>query len=160
MKKITLIAAALGMAIAANAEGLNIKAVGYDQNLGHVTARLGLATNAALDLGVGLNYDNSQANSDAKLQFGVSAFYLSHLQHWGPVDNYIAVGGVLSKLPVATKNIALSIFAGFQPEVTLLEHIVVSTRFGLNVPLMPDVMFQTAGQGISIVNGLNFKILW
>ena len=101
MKKITLFAAALGMAIAANAQ-MALKGVGYDANLNHVTARLGLSQSAALDLGVGLNYDGSQATSDAKLQFGVSGFYLMKLQHWGPVDNNIAVGAVLSKLPDVT----------------------------------------------------------
>jgi hypothetical protein len=44
--------------------------------------------------------------------------------------------------------------------VTLLDHIVVSTRFGLSVPLSPDFKLNTSGQGISIVNGANFKIVF
>ena len=159
MKKITLLLAALGMTATANAQ-MPIKGVGYDVNLGHVTGRFGLAQDNALDVGVGLNFDNSQAVSDAKFQFGLSGFYLKHLQHWGPVDNYAALGAVLSKLPTASDNIALSLFAGLQPEITLLERLVISTRFGLSVPLMPDFKLQTQGEGISIVNGVNFKILW
>lgn len=158
MKKITLLALVLGAAMAANAQGMKL-GVGYDANLGHVTARLGLMENINLDLGLGFNYDNSQV-SDAKFQLGLSAFGLLRLQHWGPVSNYVAAGVTFAKLPVANDNIALCLFGGFQPEITLLERLVVATRFGVNLNLVPEFQFQSAGQGISIVNGVNFKIMF
>ncbi len=161
MKKLTLFAATLGLAAAVNAQGL--KGVGYDANLNHVVARLGVGP-GLLDVGVALMFDGvDNGNSDDNLSAGVSGFYLHKLQQWGPVANYAVGGAVISLLPRADKNIAIKVFAGLQPEVTLLEHIVLSTRFGLDIPLMPDdqgFRINTVGSGISIVQGASFKILW
>jgi hypothetical protein len=163
MKKLTLIAAVFGLALSAQAQapfGLPFKAIGYDANLTHITGRLPLG-NADLDVGFGLGYDGADdGNDDNNLQFGVSGFYLIKSGSWGPVSNYLALGGVLSKLPQADDNIKLNLFAGFQPEITLLDRLIVSTRFGVSLDVVPDVVLETAGQGISIVEGLNFKILF
>jgi hypothetical protein len=158
MNKFSKIAAMMFcMAVAANAQ---FKGLGYDVDLKQVTARLGLGANF-LDIGAGLKFDNSDGVSDdAKFQMSGSAFYLGHLHDWGPVDTYFTAGGVFAKLPQEDDNLALRAFVGFQPEVTLLDHIVLSTRFGLDIPLMPEFILQTAGSGISIVNGANFKIMF
>lgn len=134
--------------------------VGYDGDLKQLTARLGLGANS-LDVGVGMKFDNTDGVADdAKFQISASAFYLGHLHDFGPVDTYFTAGGIFAKLPVATDNISISAFVGLQPEVTLLDHVVLSTRVGLDIPLSPAFMIQTAGGGISIVNGANFKILF
>ena len=164
MKKLALLAVAFGMAVSVHAQapfGLPISALGYDGSIGHITGRMGLSENTALDLGLGLQFDGTDdGNDDNNLQFGVSGFFLTKLHDWGPVDNYLALGGILSKLPVANDNIKLQLFAGFQPEITLLDRLIVSTRFGVNLDVMPNVILATAGQGISIVEGLNFKVLF
>lgn len=150
--------AALMVCFAAAAHA-QLKGVGYDTDLSQVTARLGLGANL-LDVGAGLRIDSDNPNDDAKFQVSGSAFFLGHLHDWGPVDTYFTVGGIFAKLPQADDNIKISIFGGFQPEITLLDHIVVSTRFGLDFTVLPGVVIETAGGPISIVNGLNFKILF
>ena len=128
--------------------------------MSRVQACIGLGGNA-VDVGVGLKFDNSDGVSDdAKFQMSASGFFLGHLHDWGPVDTYFTAGGIFAKLPQKNDNIQISAFVGFQPEVTLLDHIAVSTRFGLDIPLSPNFILQTAGAGISIVNGANFKILF
>ncbi|MDQ3001868.1 MAG: hypothetical protein M3Y08_11490 [Fibrobacterota bacterium] len=158
MNKFSKIAAMMFcMAVAANAQ---LKGLGYDGDLRQITGRLGLGANF-LDVGVGLKFDNSDGVADdAKFQMSGSAFYLGHLHDWGAFDNYFTAGLVFAKLPQADDNLSLSAFVGLQPEVTLLDHIVLSTRFGLDIPIMPAFILQTAGSQISIVNGANFKVLF
>lgn len=158
MNKFSKIAALMfGLAVAANAQ---LKGVGYDKDLSEITGRIGLGANF-LDVGVGLKFDNtSGVADDAKFQMSASGFFLGHLHDFGPVDTYFTAGGLFAKLPQKTDNIKIAAFVGFQPEVTLLDHIVLSTRFGLDIPLSPAFILQTAGSGISIVDGANFKILF
>jgi hypothetical protein len=161
MNKFSKIAALVFcVAAAANAQ---IKGIGYDAGSAagepsQITARLGLGANF-LDVGVGMRFDNA-AKGDAKFEISASGYFLGHLHDFGPVDTYFTAGGVFHKLPREDDNVAIAGFVGFQPEVTLLDHIVLSTRLGLRVPLMPDFGFQTSGDAISIVNGANFKILF
>lgn len=160
MKKLTLLAVAvLGLALGAQAQ---VKGIGYTKLFNQteeITARLGLGPNA-LDIGFGLNFDNSQANSDNKFGFDVSGTFLGHLHEWGPVDTYFAAGALFQKFARANDNIGINLFAGFQPEVTLMDHIALSTRLGLNIPVQPDVAIKTFGSQISIVEGVNFTILF
>ena len=135
---------------------LGINAIGYDGNLGHVTARLGLSDNNSIDVGLGLNI-NSGAAVD-KFQTGVSGLYLLKLQDWGMVDNYLVAGGWLTIF--SDSDLKLTAFAGMQPEITLLDRIIVSIRFGFEVPVIKDFGVETVGDPISIVNGLNFKVIW
>ena len=158
MKKVSLLASSiLGLALSANAQLLG---VGYNGGLNEITARLGLAGNM-LDVGFGMKFDNTDDNNDDNnFAMGVSGTFLGHLHDWGPVDTYFAGGLVFQKLPQKDDNIDIRMFAGFQPEVTLLDHIAVSTRFGLDVPVAPNVIMQTAGSELSIVAGGNFTILF
>ena len=160
MKKLTLLAAAFGLAAAVHAQapfGLPISALGYDANWQQVSARVGLGDNANLDVGVNLGY-NDLAASD-KFGFGVSAIYLANLHNWGPVSTHLAVGGNLSK-PVAVADLGLTALAAFQPEVLLLDRLLLSTRFGWQLNVMPDVILSTVGQGVSIVSGASFKVVF
>ena len=177
MKKITLLSAVFGMALSAQAATtttttatttttttssstvalpLGITAIGYDNVLGHVTARIGLSPNNAVDVGVALNFNNA-ATTD-KLQVGLSGFYLLKLQDWGMVDNYLVGGGNIKIF--SDSDFGLDLFAGLQPELTLMDRLIFSVRFGVNVPIRPDFALQTAGQPISLVNGINFKVIW
>lgn len=160
MKKLTLLAAAFGLVVAAHAQaplGLPIKALGYDVGWNQVTARVGLTQNTNLDLGANLGY-NSTLDS-AKFGFSVSAVYLMNLHNWGPVSTHLALGGNLGK-PVGNEDINVKVLAAFQPEILLLDHILLSTRFGWELDVLPDVMLSTVGQGVSIVTGANFKIVF
>ncbi len=157
MNKISKIACVLlGLVAGANAQ---LKGVGYDTDLKEVTGRFELGANF-IDAGFGMKFDSKQDSSYAKFQMSASAFFLGHLHDFGPVDTYFTAGGIFAKLPQSKDNITISAFAGFQPEVTLLDHIVLSTRFGLDIPLSPSFVMQTAGSGVSIVGGGNFKILF
>jgi hypothetical protein len=150
-----------GMAMGAQAQ---LNGLGWDNNWQEVQARLGLGANA-LDIGVGFTVDpendddDNNADGDDSFVMSVSALFLGHLHDWGPVDTYFAAGARFLNTD-ANDDMSVLGVVGFQPEVTLLDHIVVSTRFGLEIPLMPDFVIRTAGQEISIVNGFNFKILF
>jgi hypothetical protein len=142
------------MAMGANAQ---FTGLGWDNGWQEVQARLGLGANA-LDLGLGITVDPNNDDDDNKILLSLSGLFLGHLHDWGPVDTYFAAGGRFQK--TAADNAVISGVVGFQPEVTLLDHIAVSTRFGLEIPLVPDFIIRTAGREISIVSGLNFKILF
>ncbi|HAO99165.1 MAG TPA: hypothetical protein DCQ83_03890 [Fibrobacteres bacterium] len=157
MKKLIPFVAALGLAVAAHSQ-IAIKGIGYDVVLNNVVVRLGgIGPNAALDVGGAVNYDGSLPSDN--LALGLSAFYLGHLQHWGPVDNYFAAGGIFNK-PLGGADNTVALLGGLQPEVTVLEHIALSTRFGFLVPLSPDFKINTQGSGVSIVGAAAFKILF
>ena len=145
-----------GLALSANA---GLVGAGWDNDLGELTGRIGLGNNF-VDVGVGLTIDPDNANKDARFQMSASGLFLGHLHDFGPVDTYFDAGGVFSKEATATKNIHIAALVGLQPEVTLLDHIVLSVRAGLSIPLAPAFKLSTSGQGISIVNGANFKILF
>lgn len=162
MKKLVLLAAAFGLVAAAHAQapfGLPVKAIGYDANLSSVTARLPMGDAADLDVGVGVKYDNSAAEP---FSLALSGFYLMKTNTWGPVSNYLSTGGVFKIVDRPNDKAELTAFAGLQPELTLMERIILSTRFGANLTVLPDFILATAGPatGISIVGGLNFKVLF
>ncbi len=160
MKKIALLAAALGFAVSVHAQapfGLPFSALGYDANLGHITGRMNLGEGANLDVGAGLKFDNG---ANDKFSMGISGFYLMETNNWGMVSNHLAVGGVFSILDQPNDNLRITAFGGFQPEVLLLDRIIVSTRFGVNLDLQPELVLASAGSAISIVNGVNFKLLF
>jgi hypothetical protein len=141
---------------AAPALPLGITAVGYDDNLKHITARISLSQNNAVDVGAGLTFDDAAATD--KFQLGLSGFYLLKLQDWGVVDNYLTAGAYATIF--SDSDLKLNLFAGLQPEITLLDRLILSVRFGADLGLTPDFALGTKGQPISVVNGLNFKIVW
>jgi hypothetical protein len=154
IKKAAILVA--GLALGAHAQ---LAGLGWNNNWREITARLGLGRND-LDIGFGMTLNPDDANHDARFLMSASGLFLGHLHDWGPVDTYFAAGGRLEKVGTPKDQFHVTGIVGFQPEVTLLDHIAVSTRFGLEVPLIPNFMLQTAGQRISIVDGLEFKILF
>lgn len=157
MNKFSKVAVLLaGLAVGSHA---GLAGIGWDDGLQQITARIGLGGNA-VDVGASLGIDPDAASDDGKFLFSASGLFMGHLHDWGPVDTYFYAGGLLSKINAPKDNIQVAALVGFQPEVTLLDHIVVSNRFGLSVPLSPAFKMNTTGQGISIVGGLNFKILF
>lgn len=152
--KALILVAALTVGAKAQLAGL-----GWDNGWQEIQARLGLGRNF-LDLGVGMVLDPGNDNHDARFTMSASGLFLGHLHDWGPVDTYFAAGGRFEKTAAAKDNARFSGVVGFQPEVTLLDHIAVSTRFGFEIPLVPDFIIRTNGAAISIVDGLNFKILF
>lgn len=157
MNKFSKVAVLLAGLVVGSHAGLS--GVGWDDGLQQVTARIGLGGNA-VDVGAGLSVYPDNPDSNGTFLFSASGLFLGHLHDWGPVDTYFYAGGVLSKIAQEDDNIVISALVGFQPEVTLLDHIVVSNRFGFAIPLSPEFRMNTSGQGISIVGGLNFKILF
>jgi len=159
MKKLSFLAAAVfGLALSAHAQaplGLPIKAIGYDGTLGQVTARLPLGADN-LDLGLGLSLNTAAATGDNTFSFGVSGMYLHNLNTWGPVSLYAALGG-WAVLP-ETGDFALTAFGGLQPEITLMDRLILSTRFGLQANILPDFQLYTAGDQISVVQSISFKV--
>jgi len=158
MKKLSLIAAAVfGLALSAHAQapfGLPVKAIGYDGVLNQVTARLPLGAD---NLDVGLGFDLNTANGvDNAFAFGVSALYVKNLNTWGPVTNNLAAGGWIVQPP--TGDLSLDLFGGLQPELTLLDRFVLSTRVGLQATLVPDFRVQSVGDQISIVESIRFMV--
>jgi hypothetical protein len=159
MKKFVFLAGILALAAASQAQapaGLPLTALGYDSQLGHVTASLPLGSDR-LDLGLGFNYTTDPAAGSENLTFGLSGYYVKTLNTWGPVANNVAGGAVFSLLDSGDPRVEL--FAGFQPEVTLLDRLVIATRFGVKAQFIePGFSLQTVGDKISIVEGLIFKI--
>lgn len=160
MKKFIFLAGVLALSVAAQAQapfGLPFTALGYDSKLGHVTASLPLGADR-LDLGLGLTYSTDPVRpTDENLTFGLSGYYVKNLNTWGPVANNVAGGVVFMLLPSGDPRIEL--FAGFQPEITLLDRLVIATRFGVGAQFInPGFALTTAGDPISIVEGLIFKI--
>ena len=160
MKKLTFLAAAVfGLALSAHAQapfGLPVTAIGYDDNFKQITARLPLAGND-LDVGLGFKFDNGAGEP---FSMGVSGIYLIKTNTWGPVSNYLAAGGLLTIADTPNDKLGIAVLGGFQPEVKLLEHIILSTRLGLRADVLPEVVIGTFGAPISIVSGVNFKILF
>lgn len=165
MRKSFLFAVALlGLVMTSQAQ---FKGIGVDvrnntgvpasDNPAQVVARLGLGANL-LDLGIGFAYDG-EADED-NLALGFSGFFLGHLHDFGPVDTYAALGVMVDKPSDEDADMRVGLFAGFQPEVTLLDHIVLGTRLGLHFNVAPDLSIMTHGEPISIVNGVNFRILF
>jgi hypothetical protein len=159
MKKFIILAGVLAMAAASQAQapaGLPFTAVGYDSKLNHVTASLPLGADR-LDIGLGFQYTTDPAGTNENLSLGVSGYYVKTLNNWGPVANNVA-GGIAFTL-LETGDPRVELFAGFQPEITLLERLVVGTRFGVNAQFIePAFLLQTVGDPISIVQGLFFKV--
>lgn len=158
MKKVSLLAAAVfGLALSANAQaplGLPFTGIGYDGVLNQVTARLPLGAD---NLDVGFGFDLNTADGvDNAFAFGVSALYVKNLNTWGPVANNFAGGGWLVLPPAG--DLAVVAFGGLQPELTLLERFVLSTRVGLQADLTPDFRVRTVGDQISVVQSIRFMV--
>lgn len=175
MKKIYLMASlVLVMSGVPRAQFLG---AGWDGAADEIVGRMGLGGYSTLEVGVGLQYDNSLpdatvAQEDARTTISLSVRYLHALHAWEKFTGYLH-GGLYFRddnnndnsptNPFATgtgRAAALAVFLGYEPEVILIPHLAVSTKFGLSVPIMPEVKVGLVGDDISIVNGFNFRILF
>lgn len=151
IRKIVFAAALLAAGANAGIEG-----VGYDGLLKQATARLPIGGNN-LDLGVGFQQDNDK---DPSFQFSASGFVLIPWKSYEKLSLDFTAGGVFATKDNEDGDNTFAAFFGFTPRAVIFDHLEVATRFGLDVPLVPKAKFRTAGQGVSIVEGLSFKILF
>ncbi|MCB9496661.1 MAG: hypothetical protein H6686_07245 [Fibrobacteria bacterium] len=133
-----------------------IDGVGYDGLLKQATVRLPLGENK-LDLGVGFQQDS---DADPKFQASLSAFLLVPWQSFEKLSLDFTGGAVFASKDNPRGDASFGLFAGLTPRAVIFDHLEVATRFGLDVPLAPTAKFRTAGQGVSIVEGLSFKVLF
>lgn len=164
MKKFSKLASVvLGLAAASHA---GMEGFGWDNRTSEVVGRLGLGGYSHLEVGVGGSWAEAPAGAtdaqkDLASTLSVSARYLLALHSWDKFTGYLHVGGYFREDDTPTVGEAgMNVFAGYEPEVVLFQHLAVSTRFGLNMPIQPDLAFQVVGDAVSIVSGFNFRILF
>ena len=166
MKKIHLSALLLLAAFAtANAQ---FEGIGWDGDNSEVVARIGLGGYSHIEAGTSL-YLNNNGKGDSKFNITASGRYLLALHSWEKLTGFLNVGAYFrddnfgQPAPNYTGNPnrgSLQFKGGYQPEVVLLPHLAVSVLFGVGLNLVPDFEFRTIGNRISIVDGLNFRILF
>ena len=163
MKKIQLFAALLfSLTAVANAQ---LEGFGYDGDNQELVARVGLGGYSHLEVGAGLFF-NGEGSGDSKFNITASGRYLLALHSWEKLTGFLNVGGYFrddnnGAAPGGNPNRgSFSVKAGYQPELLLVPHLAVSIMFGAGMTLVPDFSFSTMGEKISIVEGLNFRILF
>lgn len=169
MKKFSLFAAlVLSLTAAASAQ---FEGIGWDGNNGEVVGRLSLGGYNHVEAGTSFYYNN-QVDGDAKANFTLSGRFLLALHSWEKLTGYLNAGAYFrddsrnafgNPLPGTFGNAnrgSLSVKVGYQPEVVLLPHLAVSMMFGAGMELVPEFVFSTIGDRISIVDGFNFIILF
>jgi hypothetical protein len=142
--------------VAAPASGSGFTGLGYDGLLKQVTLRWGLG-GKNLDLGMGLQQDS---DADPSFQFSASCFYLVPWKSYEKLSLDFTGGLVFATKDSEDGDATFGAFIGFTPRAVIFDHLEVATRFGLDIPLAPDAKFRSAGQGVSIVEGLSFKVLF
>jgi hypothetical protein len=167
MKRLSLSATLiLAMSTLASAQ---FEGFGWDGQESEVVGRIGLGGFNHLEIGTNLQWndnlpDATSAQEDAKLTITASARYLLALHQWEKLTGFLHLG-VYFKDDAQHGNAGarkgtLDSFAGYEPEVILIPHLAVGFKFGLRVPLIPDAGLGFTGTGVSIVEGLNFRILF
>jgi hypothetical protein len=169
MKRFSLLTAmVLAFTVAANAQ---IEGFGYDTQNSQIVGRLGLGGFNHLEVGLGLQWDDndlaagsSSAEDDAQMTLSASFRYLLALHQWEKLTGYLHIGAYFADDQahnnINARKATLAAFVGYEPELLLINHLAVSTKFGFNIPVMPDFSLSTSGQAISIVEGFNFRILF
>lgn len=151
IRKLAIVTALLVAGAHAGLEG-----VGYDGLLKQATARFPIG-GYKLDAGLGFQQDG---DADPSFQLSASGFVLVPWKTYEKLSLDFTGGLVFATKDSEDGKNTLSLFAGLTPRAVIFDHLEVATRFGLDVPLMPDAKFRTAGQGVSIVEGLSFKVLF
>lgn len=147
----------------ATASHAQVEGFGWDGQTSEVVGRFGIGTYSHLEAGLGMQWDNAESG-DESMSLSVSGRYLLALHEWEKLTGFLHLGAyfrddeIQGDAAADTKG-TLSVFAGYQPELLLLPQLAVSIRFGALVKIMPDAGFALVGQEISIVQGLNFRIL-
>lgn len=140
-----------------------VEGFGWDGQSSEVVGRFGIGTYSHLEAGLGMQWDNGESG-DESMSISASGRYLLALHEWEKLTGFLHLGlyfrdDEIQGAAAADTKGSLSFFAGYQPELLLIPHLAVSIRFGAMVNVMPDAAFALVGQEISIVQGLNFRIL-
>jgi hypothetical protein len=146
----------LATAILVGGAHAGIEAVGYDGLLKQATVRLPLGANK-LDIGVGFQQDGK---ADPSFQMSASGFVLMPWKTYEKLSLDFTGGLVFATKDTKNGDATFNLFAGLTPRAVIFDHLEVATRFGIDIPLVPEFKIGTAGQGISIVEGLSFKVLF
>lgn len=175
MKKFHLIASlVLGLTAASQAQFMGM---GWDGAADEIVGRLGLGGYSTLEVGLGLTYDDSApdatvAQEDVRSTLSLSARYLHALHAWEKFTGYGHAGLYFrddnnnAGSPTnpfgggGGRAAALAFYFGYEPELVLIPHLAVSTKFGVSLPIMPEIKFGLVGEPISIVTGFNFRVLF
>jgi hypothetical protein len=167
MKRLSLFATlVLALSTFANAQ---FEGFGWDGDESEVVGRIGLGGYNHLEIGANMLWDeslpdNTSAQEDAKMTITASARFLMALHQWEKLTGFLHLGVYFRDDAVhgnaGDREGTLQAFAGYEPEVILIPHLAVGFKFGLRVPLVPDAGFGFTGKGVSIVDGLNFRILF
>ena len=171
MKRFSILASVvLGLAAASHA---GIEGFGWDNRTSEVVGRLGLGGYSHLEIGVGGSWEEAPDGATDDVQdfassLSVSARYLLALHSWDKFTGYLHIGGYFrddndrSTLDGdgRDRRAGMNVIAGYEPEVVLFQHLAVSTVFGANLDIQPDMGFAIIGEGVSMVSGVNFRILF
>ncbi|HKP98653.1 MAG TPA: hypothetical protein VJ385_23175 [Fibrobacteria bacterium] len=157
MKKLSLfVPLILALTAAAHAQ---FEGIGWDGDNSELVGRIGLGGYNHIEAGASFFYNND-ADGDAKANVTASGRFLLALHSWEKLTGYLHAGAYFRDDSPGTTKGSFSARIGYQPEVVLLPHLAVSMLFGANIQLVPDFVFATVGNRISIVDGLNFRILF
>ena len=157
MKKFSLFASLiLALSVAANAQ---FEGMGWDGDNSELVARIGLGGYNHIEAGTSL-YFNNDAEGDGKFNITASGRFLLALHSWEKLTGYLHVGAYFRDDAPGNNDASLVAKVGYQPEVVLLPHLAVSILFGAAVQMVPDLTISTIGNRISMVDGLNFRILF
>jgi hypothetical protein len=157
MKKLSLfVTLFLGLAAAAHAQ---FEGMGWDGDNNELVARIGLGGYNHLEGGFSFAYDND-ADGDAQSNITASGRFLLALHSWEKLTGYLHAGVYFRDDSNGSNKGSLVAKVGYQPEVVLIPHVAVSVLFGAAVQMIPDASVATFGNRISIVDGLNFRILF
>lgn len=169
MKKFSLIVASMLSLAATAAYSEGFEGMGYDTQVNEVVGRLGVGGFNHAEVGVGFGFHDTDAlPSDAKTSMTISGRYLLALHQWDKFTGYLHLGayfrddndnGGSPNFGNGGPAASLAFLAAYQPELVIFEHLAVSTTFGLAVAVMPDMQIRLTGAPVSIVSGLNFRIL-
>ncbi len=177
MKKvITLIVLSLFVVSAAFAETPTSKAIGYDATLNGLSCRHIMESGIGIQGIIGLSFNSPASDnldSDIDLGIGVNVLKCLWEAERGNLNGFAGVGINMNGSTIKDSDSVtdISISAGLEPEIFLFDNLSVTTKLGLQVLLLGDsidaagkavtdsgsMLFQTFGQGVSIVSGVSFN---
>jgi hypothetical protein len=162
MKKLSLLASlvfALAAAAHAQFEGIGWDGLSTGGTVNELVARVGIGGYSHVEVGGSFFYNND-ATGDDKANVTVSGRFLLALHNWEKFTGYLHAGAYFRDDSPGDNEASLNAKVAYQPEVVLIPHVAVNLLFGASMNLIPEFQFATIGDRISIVDGLNFRILF
>ncbi|MBT4483302.1 MAG: hypothetical protein HOC71_06455 [Candidatus Latescibacteria bacterium] len=181
MKKVlTLIVLSLFVVSVSFAGTPTNKAIGFNGGLNGISHRMLMDSGIGVEGILGLAYNAPAGDTqDAALNLNIGANVLKCLWETeagslsGNLNGFAGVGIAMvgSNIKDSDSVTNITINVGLEPEIFLLDNLSVTTRMGLQILLNGDTLgadgkaatdtgstvFQTFGQGVSIVNGVSFN---